>query len=422
MEKKQLTQKEELKQQFIDRLQLECSVSPDEASDKQIYQTLSAMMVQRLKHMRQHFMNKTHSVGGKSVYYLSMEFLMGRSLKTTLYNLELVEDVTSILNDFHINIDQIYECEPDAGLGNGGLGRLAACYLDAMATQGIPAKGHSICYEYGIFRQELQDGWQTEYPDNWLPGGSVWLDPKPDEAIEVHFEGEIQEYWQDSYHYLSHHNYNTVLAVPYDLYVSGYGSEGVSTLRLWQAKAPSFDMQSFNEGNYANATDQKSMANAISRYCIRTTTIWKASPSALRQQYLLCAAAVGDIVKPHMSVYGTLDNLHRKGCHSHQRYYPTLSVPELMRVLLDDCGYTWDHAWHIVTNTFAYTNHTVMAEALEKWDVNLVKQVIPRIFQIIVEINNRYCASLMERNSFDSAKTTRMSIIKDNKFIWQPSA
>ena len=178
MEKKQLTQKEELKQQFIDRLQLDCSVSPDEASDSQIYQVLSAMMVQRLKHMRQHFVNKTNSIGGKKVYYLSMEFLMGRSLKTTLYNLELVDDVTSILNDYHININQIYEQEPDAGLGNGGLGRLAACYLDAMATQGIPATGHSICYEYGIFRQELQDGWQTEFPDNWLPGGSVWLDPK----------------------------------------------------------------------------------------------------------------------------------------------------------------------------------------------------------------------------------------------------
>jgi len=305
MEKKQLTQKEELKQQFIDRLQLDCSVSPDEASDSQIYQVLSAMMVQ--KHMRQHFVNKTNSIGGKKVYYLSMEFLMGRSLKTTLYNLELVDDVTSILNDYHININQIYEQEPDAGLGNGGLGRLAACYLDAMATQGIPATGHSICYEYGIFRQELQDGWQTEFPDNWLPGGSVWLDPKPDEAIEVHFEGEIQEYWQDSYHYLSHHNYNTVLAIPYDLYVSGYGSEGVSALRLWQAKAPSFDMKSFNEGNYASALSQNSMANAISKVLYPNDNHLEGKSLRLRQQYFLSAAAIGDIVNHHMSVYGTLD-------------------------------------------------------------------------------------------------------------------
>ena len=182
-------QREALKKAFIDRLQLECSVAPDQASDKQIYQTLSAMMVDKLKVKRQHFVNQNHSVGGKSVYYLSMEFLMGRSLKTTLYNLELVDDVAAILKEFHINLDKIYECEPDAGLGNGGLGRLAACYLDAMATQQIPATGHSICYEYGIFQQKLEDGWQTELPDNWLPGGSVWLDPKPEEAVEVHFEG-----------------------------------------------------------------------------------------------------------------------------------------------------------------------------------------------------------------------------------------
>lgn len=408
-------QREEFKKKFIDKLQLECNVSPDEASDKQIYQTLSSMMVETLKLKRQHFVNKTHSVGGKSVYYLSMEFLMGRSLKTTLYNLELVDDVAAVLKDFHINLDKIYECEPDAGLGNGGLGRLAACYLDAMATQEIPAKGHSICYEYGIFQQKLEDGWQTEFPDNWLPGGSVWLDEKADEAIEVHFEGDIQEYWQDSYHYLSHVNYNTVIAVPYDLYVSGYGSEGVSTLRLWTAKAPSFDMKQFNEGNYASALSQNSMANAISKVLYPNDNHLEGKSLRLRQQYFLCAAAVGDIVNHHMNVYGTLDNLHEKVAIHINDTHPTMAIPELMRVLLDDCGYTWEHAWHIVTNTFAYTNHTVMAEALEKWDVNLVKHVVPRIFQIIVEINNRYCAGLMERNGGDSAKTTRMSIIKDNQ-------
>lgn len=408
-------QREEFKKKFVDKLQLECNVSPDEASDKQIYQTLSSMMVETLKLKRQHFVNKTHSVGGKSVYYLSMEFLMGRSLKTTLYNLELVDDVAAVLKDFHINLDKIYECEPDAGLGNGGLGRLAACYLDAMATQEIPAKGHSICYEYGIFQQKLEDGWQTEFPDNWLPGGSVWLDAKPDEAIEVHFEGDIQEYWQDSYHYLSHVNYNTVIAVPYDLYVSGYGSEGVSTLRLWTAKAPSFDMKQFNEGNYASALSQNSMANAISMVLYPNDNHLEGKSLRLRQQYFLCAAAVGDIVNHHMSVYGTLDNLHEKVAIHINDTHPTMAIPELMRVLLDDCGYTWEHAWHIVTNTFAYTNHTVMAEALEKWDVNLVKHVVPRIFQIVVEINNRYCAGLMERNGGDSSKTTRMSIIKDNQ-------
>ena len=233
MEKKQLTQKEELKQQFIDRLQLDCSVSPDEASDSQIYQVLSAMMVQRLKHMRQHFVNKTNSIGGKKVYYLSMEFLMGRSLKTTLYNLELVDDVTSILDDYHININQIYEQEPDAGLGNGGLGRLAACYLDAMATQGIPATGHSICYEYGIFRQELQDGWQTEFPDNWLEMGDVWLHPRKDDAVEVRFGGQVHEWMDGDKFKTAQTGYQSVIAVPHDLYISGYNSTAVNKLTLW---------------------------------------------------------------------------------------------------------------------------------------------------------------------------------------------
>lgn len=408
-------QRQALKQEFVDKLQLECNVSPDEASDKQIYQVLSSMMVRRLKMKRKRFMNKVHSNGGKTVYYLSMEFLMGRSLKTTLYNLELQDDVRSILDDYHIDLDDIFECEPDAGLGNGGLGRLAACYLDAMATQEIPAKGYSICYEYGIFKQVLEDGWQTEQPDNWLPGGSVWLEEKPDEAIEVHFDGHVQEYWQDSYHYISHVDYDTVIATPCDMYVSGYDSEGVSTLRLWKATAPSFDMKAFNQGDYQQALSRNSMANAISKVLYPNDNHMEGKSLRLRQQYFLCAASIGDIVNNHMNVYGTLENLHEKVAIHINDTHPTLAIPELMRILLDDCGYSWEQAWHITTNTFAYTNHTVLPEALEKWDINLIKEVVPRIFQIIVEINNRYCAGLMERNGGDSAKTSRMSIIKDNQ-------
>ena len=414
MEKKQLTQKEELKQQFIDRLQLDCSVSPDEASDSQIYQVLSAMMVQRLKHMRQHFVNKTNSIGGKKVYYLSMEFLMGRSLKTTLYNLELVDDVTSILDDYHININQIYEQEPDAGLGNGGLGRLAACYLDAMATQGIPATGHSICYEYGIFKQKLEDGWQTELPDNWLPGGSVWLVPVPSKPVEVRFDGELKEYWDNQYHCVTHENYTSVMAVPYDLFVSGYNSEAVSKLRLWKAEMADFDMSMFNQGDYQKALSKNIISQAITKVLYPNDNHAEGKSLRLRQQYFLCAASIGDIVNQHMSVYGTLDNLHEKVAIHINDTHPTLAIPELMRVLLDDCGYSWDKAWHIVTNTFAYTNHTVMPEALEKWDCNLLKSVCPRIFSIIIEINERYCKDLWERYK-DQAKVSHMSIVEDNK-------
>ena len=404
-----------IKENFLNKLELQFNVEPSQASDKQIYQALSAIIVEELKKKRQKFINKVHSDGKKQVYYLSMEFLMGRSLKTSLYNLEIVKDVEKMLKEYDIRLDDIYEYEPDAGLGNGGLGRLAACYLDALATQAFPAMGYSICYEYGIFKQKLEDGWETELPDNWLPGGSVWLDARPEMAIDIHFEGELHEYWDNQYHHLSHVNYSTVHAIPYDMYVSGHDSEGVSVLRLWAAKAPNFDMSMFNQGDYEKALGQNAAANAISKVLYPNDNHLEGKSLRLRQQYFLCAASIGDIVNNHMSVYGTLDNLHEKVAIHINDTHPTLAIPELMRVLLDDCGYTWDKAWHIVTNTFAYTNHTVMAEALEKWDVNLVKRIIPRIFSIIVEINNRYCARLMERNNGDSSKTTRMSIIKDNQ-------
>ncbi len=405
---------EKIKHDFPKKLQSLYSVTPEEASDKQVYQVLSSIIVEILGEKRQSFINHTHSVGGKQIYYLSMEFLMGRSLKTSLYNLEIADDVRAFLKKHTINLDKIFDHEPDAGLGNGGLGRLAACYLDGLATTGFPAMGYSLCYEYGIFQQKLEDGWQTELPDNWLPGGSVWLVPRPELSVDVHFEGDIQEYWDDRYHYISHVNYNTVVATPYDMYVSGYGGEGVSVLRLWSAKAPNFNMSEFNEGNYAKALAQNATANAISKILYPNDNHLEGKSLRLRQQYFLCAASIGDIVNNHIMVYGTLENLAEKVAIHINDTHPTLAIPELMRILLDDCGFTWDKAWDIVTKTFAYTNHTVMAEALEKWDVNLVKHVIPRIFSIIVEINNRYCQSLMEKNGYDSAKTTRMSIIKDN--------
>ncbi len=405
---------EKVTQDFLTRLQSQFNVTPDEASDKQIYLALSAVICDVLKTKRQKFINHVNSTGEKQVFYLSMEFLMGRSLKTSLYNLDLAQDMERFLKKFDINLERVYDFEPDAGLGNGGLGRLAACYLDGLATMNYPATGHSICYEYGIFKQKLEDGWQTELPDNWLPGGEVWLDPRPEQSIEVHFEGDLEEYWDQQYHHVSHVNYSTVTAIPYDMYVSGYNSNAVSVLRLWAAKAPSFDMASFNQGEYSKALGQNSIANAISKVLYPNDNHLEGKSLRLRQQYFLCAAAVGDIVNNHMSVYGTLDNLADKVAIHINDTHPTLAIPELMRILLDDCGYSWEKAWDITTKVFAYTNHTVMAEALEKWDVNLVRRIIPRIFSIIVEINNRYCARLYEKNGGNSALTTSMSIIQDN--------
>ena len=251
-------------------------------------------------------------------------------------------------------------------------------------------------------------------PDNWLPGGSVWLVPVPTKAVEVRFDGELKEYWDNQYHCVTHENYTSVMAVPYDLFVSGYDSKAVSKLRLWKAEMASFDMSMFNKGDYQKALSKNIISQAITKVLYPNDNHAEGKSLRLRQQYFLCAASVGDIVNQHMSVYGTLDNLHEKVAIHINDTHPTLAIPELMRVLLDECGYSWDKAWHIVQNTFAYTNHTVMPEALEKWDVNLLKSVCPRIFSIIVEINERYCRDLWERYG-DEAKVTHMSIIENNK-------
>ncbi len=405
--------KEGLKEELIQVLDTKFNVKPSNASDRQVYEALSSIIVNELTDKRHKYTTKVHSEGRKQVYYISMEFLMGRSLKTNLYNLGMVKAAEAALKDLGIKLSSLYEQEPDAGLGNGGLGRLAACYLDGMATDGYPATGYSILYEYGIFCQKIEDGWQVELPDNWLPGGRCWLVEHPESQIEVHFDGNLREYWDSHYHHVSLENYTTVIAVPYDMYVSGYDSEAVSKLRLWKAVCPSFDMGDFNSGNYQKALGQNIVAQAISKVLYPNDNHNDGKSLRLRQQYFMCAASIGDIVNHHMATYGTLDNLAEKVAIQINDTHPTLAIPELMRVLLDDCGYPWDKAWDIVKNTFAYTNHTVMAEALEKWNSNLLNTVIPRIYSIIVEINNRYCAELWEKYH-DHQRVSAMSIIQNN--------
>ncbi len=405
--------KEDLKERIVSALEKTYDVSPENASDKQFYEALSSVIVEELRDKRRKYMNKVHSEGKKQVYYISMEFLMGRSMKTSLYNLGMVNAAEAALKDLGVSISRVYEQEPDAGLGNGGLGRLAACYLDGLATDGYPATGYSILYEYGIFCQKLDEGWQVELPDNWLPGGGCWLVARPEAQVEIHFDGKLKEYWDDKYHHVALEDYTTVNAIPYDMYVSGYDSQAVSKLRLWKAVCPAFDMGKFQNGNYQLALGQNILAQAISKVLYPNDNHLEGKSLRLRQQYFMCAASIGDIVNHHMATYGTLDNLAEKVAIQVNDTHPTLAIPELMRVLLDDCGYTWDHAWDIVSRTFAYTNHTVMPEALEKWSCDLLKTVVPRIFSIIVEINNRYCGRLTEMYH-DEPLVTSMSIIRDN--------
>lgn len=405
----------EITKKLSEVLEYDFRVTANDATHTQLYKALSKIVVNYLKEKRSRFMTNSNSNGKKQVYYLSMEFLMGRSLKTSLYNLGMQDEVEKALKKLDVKIDHIYEEEPDAGLGNGGLGRLAACYLDGLATCDFPATGYSILYEYGIFKQKIIDGWQTELPDEWLPGGRVWLVPVFDQSIEVHFNGEVYEKWDDEYHSVNHVNYTKIKAIPYDMYVSGYDSKGVSKLRLWSADSMSFDMNMFNQGDYAKALGANNIAHSLTKVLYPNDNHLEGKALRLRQQYFMSAASVGDIVMRHMNVYGTLENLHEKVAIHINDTHPTLAIPELMRILLDDCGYDWDKAWHIIRNTFAYTNHTVMAEALETWDVDLMKRIVPRIFSIIVEINNRYCAELMEKTGGDSEKVTRMSIIHNNR-------
>ncbi|MDR2532512.1 MAG: glycogen/starch/alpha-glucan family phosphorylase [Oscillospiraceae bacterium] len=407
--------KTELKKQLYGVLEFDLRISPKEATLNQVYKALSIIIFNHLKGKRHKFLTDKNSVGAKQVYYISMEFLMGRSLKTNLFNLGLDEIAGSVLKEeLGINIDRVYENEPDAGLGNGGLGRLAACYMDALATCAFPATGYSLLYEYGIFKQKLEDGWQVEFPDDWLSGGGVWLNPIPDQAIEVRFDGEIKEYWEDEYHHVAHVNYTTVHAMPYDMYVSGYDSKGVSKLRLWKAQTMSFNMGEFNKGNYDLALGASNIANAITKVLYPNDNQLEGKALRLRQQYFMCAASIGDIVMRHMNTYGTLDNLHEKAAIHINDTHPTLAIPELMKILLDDCGYSWSKAWHIIQNTFAYTNHTVMAEALETWDKDLLQRILPRIYTIICEINRRYCEGLLNRMG-DQGKVDRLSIISHNK-------
>jgi len=406
--------KEELKRRIIGTLEFDFRIAPDDASINQIYKALSKTVANYLKEKRRDFVRGNNSEGRKQMYYLSVEFLMGRSLKTNLFNLGMNEVAEKVVKEaFDVKLSTLYEEEPDAGLGNGGLGRLAACYMDAMATEGYLATGYSILYEYGIFKQKIVDGWQDELKDDWLPGGEVWLKAIPDQAIEVRFGGELREYWDDGHHAINHVNYQSVNAVPYDMYVSGYDSPGVSKLRLWKAESRNFDMASFNKGNYEHAVHDL-VAQTLTKVLYPNDNHLEGKALRLRQQYFMCAASIGDIVMRHMKTYGTLDNLHEKAAIHINDTHPTLAIPEMMRILLDDCGYSWSKSWHIIQNTFAYTNHTVLAEALEIWDKDLLQKIIPRIFTIICEINNRYCDGLYNRLG-DSSKVDRMSIITGNR-------
>ena len=393
-------------------------VTTENASYEQYYRAVAMILSEMMGEGRADFTKRADKAGTKRVYYLSMEFLMGKSLRNNLYNLNLQKTFTSALKDFGVKIEKLYDCEPDAGLGNGGLGRLAACYLDGLATQEYPARGYSILYEYGIFKQKLIDGWQTELPDNWLPGGDVWLMPREESAVEICFEGHVEEIWEDHYHHVELKDYTSIQAVPFDMFVAGKDGKGISVLRLWTARAPGLDMALFNQGDYMKAMERNAMAQVISKILYPADNHPEGKSLRLRQQYFLVSASIQDIIHHHLRQYGTLDNLADKVAIHINDTHPTLAIPELMRIMLDECGYGWDDAWNIVTKTVAYTNHTVMKEALECWSVDLMSRLVPRVYEIMREIDNRfrsyvwnatYDADYVERTAIISGGVVRMA-------------
>ena len=407
--------KREFDKLLKDMLASEYGTTLDVASNQQIYRVLALIARRMMSDGHKKFISRAYGTGAKQVYYLCMEFLMGRSLKNSLFSLGLADVAEAVLADADIKLESIYDEEPDAGLGNGGLGRLAACYLDGMATTGIAGTGYSILYEYGIFKQKIVDGWQQEKADNWLPGGQVWLKSHPDQSIEVKFDGEVEESWQGSFHHIIHKNYNSVIAVPSDMYVQGYDGPGVAKLRLWQAKAPDFDMKSFNAGEYGNAIRQNASAELISKILYPNDNHMEGKILRLRQQYFLSAASIGDICQNHLAQFGSLDTLPEKAAIQLNDTHPTLAIPELMRILLDECGYGWGKAFDICRRTFAYTNHTVMSEALEKWNIDIFRTTLPRIYTIVQELDRRCRADFEKAFPGDQGKIDYMAILGDGQ-------
>ncbi|MDR1734021.1 MAG: glycogen/starch/alpha-glucan phosphorylase [Oscillospiraceae bacterium] len=380
----------EFQVQIAARLLRHLGVTPKEASDEHFYKALAGLLRDELTERRANFDALYSRQGKKKVYYLCMEFLMGRSLKNTLYNLGLTEVAREALAAYDVDLDTLYTQEPDPGLGNGGLGRLAACYLDALASQGICATGYSILYDIGIFKQKLVDGWQTELPDFWLPGGKIWLQSPEGQEREVSFEGTLIERWEDGHHEIRLENEKTVTAVPYDLFVAGKDGKGISLLRLWSAKKQGIDMQAYFSGDYARSLEENAMAEMISKGLYPTDNHPEGKSLRLRQQYFLVSASMQEIVYDHLRETGSMEKLPGRAAIHINDTHPTLAIPELMRILLDECGFTWEDAWKIVQGTFAYTNHTVMVEALETWPEDLFARLLPRVYQIVCEISARF--------------------------------
>ena len=411
MNSKKLTTKE-IGQNIETKLSRYFGCTAAEASNDQMYKAVAMTVRDMLTEQRGEFKKKVNREGAKRVYYMCMEFLLGRSLKTNICNLGLDESYKAALAKMGFSLDTLYECEPDAGLGNGGLGRLAACFMDSLSSLDYPATGFSICYEYGLFHQMIIDGMQVELPDVWLPGGEVWLVPRTDRTFTVRFGGHIREKWENNHMTIIYEGAEEIEAVPYDMMISGADSEAVSQLRLWKAKnVQNFNMGLFSQGQYAKAIEESTNAEAISKVLYPADNHTEGKLLRLSQQYFLVSASVQSIIRDHMAVYGTLANLEDKVAIHINDTHPALCIPELMRILVDDYFYSWEEAWSKVVKICSYTNHTVMPEALETWNEDLFRLKLPRIYAIVKEINERFCREAWDAFPGNWQRISKMSVV-----------
>jgi len=390
---------------------------PGNATKQQFYRATCLVIRDILSELWLKNQDVVNSQKQKQVIYLSMEFLPGASLRNNIFNLGISSDFKEALAYLGQDLEELYEMDPDAGLGNGGLGRLASCYLDAITACHMVGQGMSICYEYGIFKQTIKDGQQIEEPDPWMSLGEFWLITKEDEAEEVHFGGKLEEVWDEHGKMkLIHKDYITVIAIPNDMLISGHNSSMVNTLRLWKSTSPvSIDMKLFAQGEYLKSMKERYSAEIISKILYPEDAHEEGKMLRINQQYFFIAASMQTLVKRHSKDFGNLDHFHEQFAIHINDTHPTMAIPELMRIFIDEYGYEWEKAWSIVIKAVSYTNHTVMPEALEQWPEDLFSRLLPRLHSIVKEIHKRHNANLLKVFPNEEALRNEMAIIYNGK-------
>lgn len=409
--------KEELKKMIQENVKTLYRKTLETASSEEIYQAV----VFSLRDIITDKWIKTHDVyyekDAKVVYYLSMEFLMGRFFGNALINMGMNEEIKEVFAELGIDYNQVEDAERDPGLGNGGLGRLAACFLDSLSTLELPAYGCGIRYRYGIFEQKIENGYQVEVPDNWLEDGDLWGIRRNEYAVEVKFGGRVRAVPRgDGTYTFEQEDYHSVMAIPYDYPVVGYGNNTVNTLRLWDARAKNcIDLKSFNEGNYQKAAAEETLAKTLTDVLYPADEHYQGKELRLRQQYFFISATIQRVISRFKDGHTGFEQLPDKVAFQLNDTHPSIAVAELMRILVDENELPWDEAWEITKKVCAYTNHTIMSEALEKWPLDLFSRLLPRIYQIVEEINRRFCMELMEKYGNDPERIRRLAIIADGQ-------